>query len=238
MRIVVIGCGGIGGHLLPILCRFLHAERRRTHVLCVDGDAYERRNEARMALAWTRENKAIALARELARTFGRVLTIEPVPEYVTPESIGGIVQDGDVVFLAVDNHRTRKLVADHVAGLGTVTLFSGGNDGVEHGQDGCFGGVQIFRRLDGRSLTNRLDTLHPEIAEPQDRLPTAAGCEDLAETSAPQLLFTNVFVSAVMLTAFWTWLHADLAYEEVYLDIGRNRVQPVVRAVETATGES
>jgi len=234
MRIVLIGCGGIGGAVAPVLCRFLYAERRRTHILFVDGDTYERKNEARMALAWTRANKAIALAGELAEAFGRVLTIESVPEFVTPDRLPDIVQNGDVVFLAVDNHRTRKQVADHVAELDDVTLISGGNDGVEHGEDGCFGSVQIVRRADGRNLTSRLDAFHPEIAEPADRSPgeVVVGCEDLAESSAPQLLFTNVFVSAVMLNAFYGWLRGTLRYEEVYLDAGQNRVQPVERQGE------
>ena len=66
------------------------------------------------------------------------------------------------------------------------------------------------------------------------RLPTEniANCDEQAATSAPQLLFTNVFVSAVMLNAFYGLLHDKVAYEEVYLDIGRNRVQPVVRELE------
>jgi molybdopterin/thiamine biosynthesis adenylyltransferase len=129
--IKVIGCGGIGGHLARNLCHFLHAERRPCHVTLVDGDAFEERNRGRMRFA-TLENKAVVLARELARAFGGgTLTIEPLPEYVTPENVGTIVAESDWVLMAVDNHATRRLVGDAVAARRDVTLLSGGNDGVD-----------------------------------------------------------------------------------------------------------
>ena len=64
MRISVIGCGGIGGHVARHLCHFLHAERRTAHVTLVDGDAFEERNRSRMRFA-ALDNKALVLAREL-----------------------------------------------------------------------------------------------------------------------------------------------------------------------------
>jgi hypothetical protein len=158
-RIELIGCGGIGGHLAPSLCRYLHAERRAAHVVLVDGDRYEPRNAARMRFT-ALENKAVAMARELAAAF-----------------------------------------------------------------------VQIVRRAGGRPLTNTLDRFHPEIREPADRLPTERGCGELAQTTAPQLLFTNLAVASAMLNAFYGLERGGVPYEEVYLDIVKNRVQPVTRAL-------
>jgi hypothetical protein len=229
-RIELIGCGGIGGHLAPSLCRYLHAERRAAHVVLVDGDRYEPRNAARMRFT-ALENKAVAMARELAAAFGDLLSVEPVPEYVTPANVAGLIGEGDLVLLAVDNHRTRKLVADRCATLRAVTLISGGNDGVEGERDGAFGNVQIVRRAGGRPLTNTLDRFHPEIREPADRLPTERGCGELAQTTAPQLLFTNLAVASAMLNAFYGLERGGVPYEEVYLDIVQNRVQPVTRAL-------
>ena len=51
------------------------------------------------------------------------------------------------------------------------------------------------------------------------------------EAGAPQLLFTNLAVASAMLNAFWSVLHGAPAYEEVYLDIAKNRVVPVERAL-------
>ena len=227
-RVVLVGCGGIGGHLAPNLCHFLHAERRPVHVVLVDGDTYEPRNASRMRFARL-ENKALAMARELSDVFGGVLAIEPVPAYVTAANIDALVTSGDLVLLAVDNHRTRHLVDVHCAGLADVVLISGGNDGVEDGETGTFGNVQVVRRAAGHALTSMLGKFHPEIAAPADRHPAERGCAELAEAGAPQLLFTNLAVASAMLNAFYGVLHGAARYEEVYLDIAANRVVPVER---------
>ena len=229
LRIVVIGCGGIGGHVAPNLCRFLHAKRRAAHVVLVDGDDYEERNRDRMRFGAC-ENKAVATARELAGAFGDVLTIEPVPEYVTAENVDTIVGEDDVVMLAVDNHATRKLVDERCARLRSVALVSGGNDGVDGGRTGTYGNVQIARRARGRACSSPLGRFHPEIREPADKLPTDLGCEELARAGAPQLLFTNLAVASAMLSSFYALLDGGPEYEEVYVDIARNRVVPVRRA--------
>jgi len=229
-RIKVVGCGGIGGHLAPNLCHFLYAERRPAHVVLVDGDAYEPRNAGRMRFR-TLENKAVAMARELASAFGEVLTLEPVPAYLTPANVATLAESGDVVFLAVDNHQTRHLVDAHCATLPDVTLISGGNDGVEDGAAGTFGNVQVVRRAGGRPLTNTLGRFHPEIEEPADRLPGELSCAELAAAGVAQLLFTNLAVASAMLNAFYALLRDAVRYEEVYLDIAINRVEPVERVL-------
>jgi molybdopterin/thiamine biosynthesis adenylyltransferase len=227
-RVTVIGCGGVGGHLAPNLCHYLHAERRPAHVTLVDGDAFEPRNRSRMRFTGC-ENKALATARELAAAFGDVLTIEPVPSYVTTENVGALVVERSVVFLAVDNHATRRLVDEHCARLDDVVLISGGNDGVEDGHTGTYGSVQVVRRAGGRALTSSLRRFHPEIETPQDRHPGELDCLALAQGGAPQLLFTNLAVASAMLSAFYGVERDVAAYEEVYLDILKNRVQPVAR---------
>ncbi len=234
LRVKVVGCGGIGGHLAPNLCHFLHAERRPAHVVLVDGDAYEERNRSRMRFAAC-DNKAVVMARELAGQFGDVLTFEPVPEYLTPDNAERLIGEGDVVLLAVDNHRTRAVADARCAALADVTLISGGNDGVENGERGTFGNVQIVRRAGGRALTNDLGHVHPEIRHPTDELPGAPGCAALAAAGAPQLLFANLAVASAMLNALYGLLHGAVTYEEVYLDVLANRVRPVVRAVESST---
>jgi hypothetical protein len=232
-RIKVIGCGGIGGHLARNLCHFLHAERRPSHVTLVDGDAFEERNRGRMRFA-TLENKAVALARELAQAFGgSTLTIEPLPEYVTPENVGTIVTDGDLVLMAVDNHATRRLIGRTIEGLRDVTLLSGGNDGIapDHDERGTYGNVQVVRRAGGVWLTSSLTAFHPEIESATDKLPTELGCADLVQQGAPQLLFTNLAVASAMLNAFYGLLQAEAAYDEVCLDILKNRATPIARGV-------
>lgn len=231
VRIKVIGCGGIGGHVARNLCHFLHAERRPTHVTLVDGDAFEERNRARMQFSAC-ENKAVVLARELARAFGgATLTVEPLPEYVTPENVASIVTEGDLVFMAVDNHATRRLVGRTVETLRDVVLLSGGNDGVapDEDQHGTYGNVQVVRRQAGVWVTSSLTAFHPEIEEATDKLPTELGCADLVRRGARQLLFANLAVASAMLNGFYGLLEARVGYDEVCLDILKNRVTPIAR---------
>jgi len=231
LRVKLVGCGGIAGHVAPNLCHYLHAERRPAHVVLIDGDAYEEGNRSRMTFSAC-DNKALIMARELSARFGDLLTIEPVPEYVTPANVDRLIEEGDVVLLAVDNHRTRAIVDARCAALTDVTLLSGGNDGVENGERGTFGNVQIVRRSGGRSFTNTLGHAHPEIRDPTDELPGGPGCAVLVAAGAPQLLFTNLAVASAMLNAFYGLLAGAVDYEEVYLDVMQNRVRPVVRPVE------
>jgi molybdopterin/thiamine biosynthesis adenylyltransferase len=234
LRVKVVGCGGIGGHLAPNLCQYLHAERRRAHVALIDGDRYEAKNRARMRFARVGDNKAEALAATLAAEWGEVVTVEAVPAYLDAERVR-IIEPGDLVLMAVDNHASRKLVDDHCATLDDVTLVSGGNDGVTEDQDGTYGNVQVARRAGGRWVTSSLQRLHPEIRAPKDRLPTDLGCEALATQGAPQLLVTNVAVASAMLNAVLALLRGAPDYEEVYVDVARNRVVPVARAPLTPT---
>ena len=234
LRVKLIGCGGIGGHLAPNLCQFLYAERRPAHLVLCDGDRYEASNRGRMRVTRVGDSKAEALAAMLAAEWGEVVSVEALPVYLDAERVS-VIEAGDVVLLAVDNHATRKLVDDHCAGLDSVTLVSGGNDGITDGQDGTYGNVQIARRADGRWITSSLQRLHPEIRTPGDKLPTELGCEALAVQGAPQLLVTNVAVASAMLNAVLGVLRGTLDYEEVYVDVARNRVVPVSRGAPGVT---
>jgi hypothetical protein len=126
---------------------------------------------------------------------------------VTPENLDRLIREGDVVMLAVDNHATRKLVAEHCEKLPDVCLISGGNDGV--GKDslgrvvhGTYGNVQVHRRQEGRDMTPNLVAYHPEIAKPADRLPTDVSCTE-AIVSVPQILFANLASASAMLNTFY-----------------------------------
>ena len=141
-RVVLIGLGGIGSQLLPSLVRYLSFRPEpRPLLVLVDGDAYETSNRSRQlfpddALG---TNKAEALAQVFR---GGGLAVQAIAEYVSPDNVGLVVREGDLVLLAVDNHPTRALVDRHIAGLSDVTLISGGNDETD-------GNVQLVRRRDG-----------------------------------------------------------------------------------------
>lgn len=104
--IKVIGLGGIGVPIAQALVQFLAWRPLCSAVWLVDGDTYEEKNRERVVFD-EYENKAVVKARELAHTARGRVSVVPVGEYVTPRSVGRLISDGDVVFLAVDNHATR-----------------------------------------------------------------------------------------------------------------------------------
>ncbi len=220
MEIKAIGIGGIGCALLPFLCRFLQYSGQPARLTLIDGDRFERSNASRQAFPRL-GNKAEVKAGELAPEF-ESLSFRAVPEYVTDENVTRLVAEGDVVFLMVDNHATRRLLSQHAAGLQDLTLISGGNDYED-------GNVQIYRRRDGADLTPSLTRYHPEIAHPRDRNPAELSCEELMAAGVPQLLFANLTVATLMLNAFYALHKGTLDYSEVYLDIVANLTRPVGR---------
>ncbi|MBI3748078.1 MAG: ThiF family adenylyltransferase, partial [Chloroflexi bacterium] len=141
-RIVLVGCGGIGSQLLPPLVRYLsNRPEPRSLLVLVDGDVFEPGNRSRQACSTSDlgSNKAEALAR-IAREDG--LAVQAIPEFIDETNVRSIVREGDIVLLAVDNHRARALVDRHLGSLDTATLISGGNDETD-------GNVQLVRRRDG-----------------------------------------------------------------------------------------
>lgn len=212
-RIVLIGCGGIGGWLLGPLVRYLASRPEpRPLLVLVDGDVFEARNLDRQSGAPGNlgTNKAEALA-EIARAAG--LAVQAVPESVTRATVGQLIREGDLVLLAVDNHPTRALVDRHLASLDEATLISGGNDETD-------GNVQLVRRRGGWSVDGHLVEIHPEIGRADaDPDPGAAGCQALAD-ERPQLLATNFLVAGAMFGCLWQLLErGSVPYSELYLDL-------------------
>ena len=131
------------------------------------------------------------------------------------------------MLLCVDNHPTRRLVAEHCATLSDIALFSGGNDGVEPpGMRGTYGNVQIHIRRDGVDQTVPITTFHPEIAKAEGDLPSGPDCGQLA-VSVPQILFANLAVASAMLNAFFAYTCGELAYQEITFDIIEGRAMPM-----------
>lgn len=220
LTIKVIGIGGIGCALLPSLCRYLTSEGERARITLVDGDHFESKNIARQSFECL-GNKAKVKAEELAREFPN-LSFRAIPEYVAEGNVEKIIQEGEIVFLAVDNHKTRLLVGQRAEALKNILLISGGNEYT-------FGNIQVHLKKGGENITLPLTTFHPEIQDPEDQSPAEMSCEELQQASAPQLLFMNLAVASWMLNAFYAWRIGKLDYDEVYLDILEGRAQPVTR---------
>jgi tRNA A37 threonylcarbamoyladenosine dehydratase len=95
----VVGCGGIGGALVPILCRYLNYaldEYSTVEITLIDRDSYEARNAALQAID-TESNKAQAIADLPAARFPRIC-FRAKPDHLANDNVVAFLDDGDVIF--------------------------------------------------------------------------------------------------------------------------------------------
>lgn len=223
-NIVVVGLGGVGTILIERLARFLNYSRDLTcKILLLDGDTYEMKNYSRQEFSEI-GSKSEVKEIELQMKYPR-LRFMSENVFITEANIGQYIKDGNIIFICVDNHKSRMIISNYCKTLKDVTVFSGGNEFED-------GNVQIYVRRNGQDLTPDLCSYHPEIQNPDDKLPTEMSCEELAN-SAPQLYFTNLGVATIMCWAFYNviirekWLKS-----EIYFDITTMTSDSKSRAVK------
>jgi len=211
LDIVIVGLGGVGSILSERICRFLnYTGNFETKILLVDGDDYEAKNYERQEFI-RMGNKAEIKANELEIKFSD-LRFETYCYYINETNIGDAIKEGNVVFLCVDNHKSRMIINNYCKNLKDVTLISGGNELTD-------GNVQLFIRKGGKDLTPDLCAYHPEIANPEDKLPDEMSCEELSQ-SEPQLYFTNLGVATFMCWMFYnSVIKQSTEKSEVYFDL-------------------
>lgn len=225
MRVVVIGLGGIGSNLMvPLATLYSHMEVSdgERNLIVIDGDKYEPKNRARQVFQ-VEANKAEDTAERLRDIFPDI-TIEAKPRFVDESSIYLFVKERDIVFLAVDNHATRALVADHIKTLDNAILISGGNEDED-------GDILIYERRDGKDVRPHFSLYHPEIFKGGDRNPSGMSCEELAAIpSSHQLLAVNLKVAAYMVDAL-TFLakKREIPYDELYFSWATGNARAVKR---------
>jgi len=228
----VIGLGGVGGIVARYGAVFLASLDRSVRLVLIDGDSFEPKNTGRM-LFLNHGNKAAVVREDLLEYLGDTrLSIVAIQEYVTQENIDRLIQEGDIVIVAVDNHATRKLVSDFcTTQRQTTCLISGGNDGIGKDsagrqQRGTYGNCQIYVRREGVDVTPPLTHMHPEIAKPQDHLPSEKDCTELA-ISVPQILFANLLAASAILNTLWLQLCGALHYGEICFDVAEGLMRPL-----------
>lgn len=224
MKIVIIGLGGIGSILCDRIARYVnYSGDRGTRMMLVDGDSYESKNLERQDFTQI-GNKAEVKATDISMQFPLVRT-DSFPAFVNESNLIEVIKEGDVVMLCVDNHKTRMIVNNYCKTLDNIILISGGNELTD-------GNVQIYVREDGKDITPDLCAYHPEIANPDDKLPEEMSCEELAE-SEPQLYFTNLTVATFMCQAFYNVvIKKECESSEIYFDIIQMNSRSQVRLVK------
>ncbi len=226
-RAVVIGLGGIGSNIVDPLARtltFSKSNRKAERIILVDGDKYEPKNMERQR-GKVYLNKAEATKDWITESFPD-LEVDAKPHYVDHKNIYLFVKEGDVVFMCVDNHATRKVLSDHMATLRNGLLISGGNEEYD-------GNVQIHERRGGGDFTPPITYLHPEIDKPTDKNPATLNCGELIVTQgATQVLAVNFTIASLMLNAYTLYLEkGELPYTEVCADIKTGNMRAIKRVV-------
>jgi molybdopterin/thiamine biosynthesis adenylyltransferase len=221
-KVKVIGAGGIGGHLVEPLARYLSYCEGNSEITVIDGDKFEDRNKERQRFV-SCENKATHTVAQLKEQFPKI-HFRAKGEYLTEDNVITSIREGDIIFMCVDNHATRKLVSDRCEELDNVTLISGGNDYTD-------GNVIVYRRENGNDLSKAPTKLYSKIANPEDKNPgkltdeERQGCQREAQTN-PQLLFANLAIASTMLNCYYACEQGKANFEQVYVDILTQRSRP------------
>lgn len=123
-RILVVGCGGLGGHLIDLLSRIGVGAIR-----AVDGDVFEPSNLNRQLLSEVPllgVSKAKAAAARVSRVNPEV-EIEAVEAYLSETNAQRLLQSCDVVLDALDNIQSRKVLAAACAKAGIPYIYGAVN---------------------------------------------------------------------------------------------------------------
>ena len=119
-KLLVVGCGGLGGHILDQLARIGVGFLR-----IADGDVFEATNLNRQLLSsvpllgW---NKAKAAAEHIGRVNPEV-TVEAVEAYLTEDNAGTLIDGCDAVLDALDNIPSRRVLASACADAGIPYIY-------------------------------------------------------------------------------------------------------------------
>lgn len=119
-RILVVGCGGLGGHIIDQLARIGIGSIR-----AVDGDVFEESNLNRQLLSDTAHlgsSKADAAAAHIARV-NPDITVEATGEFLTETNSAALIAGCDIVMDALDNVHSRRILAAACAGAGIPYVY-------------------------------------------------------------------------------------------------------------------
>lgn len=231
-RVIVIGLGGIGTHLVQALTRFLsHLKDGPKEMLLVDGDTYSEGNLARQEVLGSDvgKNKAQTWAQALAMEY-KNLQISAKAMYVGVKNIHDLPIEDAVTFLCVDNHPTRKDFNEHfIKTIKSGSLLSGGNEKED-------GSVIHHLKVDGNDLTPPIATFHPEIQNPKGKNPADLSCEELAKIpGGEQVIWANKSAALIMGSVFNNIVSGNTTrvtqFGEWYFDIVSMKIMPKVRLV-------
>ena len=119
-RVLVVGCGGLGGHIIDLLTRVGVGSLR-----VVDGDVFEPTNLNRQLLSDTEvlgRPKAEVAAEHIRRVSPHT-AVEAAARFMTEENVRELIQDCDIVMDALDSISARRTLAWACADAGIPYVY-------------------------------------------------------------------------------------------------------------------
>ena len=123
-RVLVVGCGGLGGHLIDMLARIGVGFLR-----VVDGDVFEPSNLNRQLLSEV-PLLGVSKARAAAARVSRVnpeITVEAVDSFLTEKNARRLLLSCDVVLDGLDNIESRRILAEECQRAGIPYIYGAVN---------------------------------------------------------------------------------------------------------------
>jgi molybdopterin/thiamine biosynthesis adenylyltransferase len=187
-RIVFIGVGGIGSWLVEPVLRYFYTVC--SNVLFVDGDFVEGKNLARQSFTRgeVRAGKAASICMRMRVMFPNH-TLNGSGTFVRANNVAAYVAEGDLVLLSPDNHEVRRIVSDEAMKRRDIVVITSGNELYD-------GSCHAYVKARGIELSRDFKTRHPkEVDLPGER----AGCAELIDKGAVQLIAVNFMIAAMAL---------------------------------------
>ena len=123
-RVLVVGCGGLGGHLIDMLARIGVGFLR-----VVDGDVFEPSNLNRQLLSEV-PLLGVSKARAAAARVSRVnpeITVEAVDCFLTEKNARRLLLSCDAVLDGLDNIESRRILAEECQRAGIPYIYGAVN---------------------------------------------------------------------------------------------------------------
>lgn len=197
-RIAVIGCGGTGSYLVPVLMK---AVPNGSVITLHDGDEFDEGNLDRQLFSSEDigKNKAVAL-----RDLYKAAFIEAIPDFLTRAQE---LEEYDFVFACPDNHVARMKVLD-AADKYEIPVVICGNE------FNSASAMFYTASWKGTALDPRVR--YPDMLTDSSGDPTSHSCTGEAAVSAPQLVIANNASAAfaVQLMYFWQTVMTKELYED------------------------
>ena len=223
-KIFVVGSGGTGGRLIPVLAQVLayHSSTQSSNLLVIDGDDYEDKNITRQIVPPSHIGKNKAHSMKEFCEYQGLNNVESLDDFISASTLTPLLRNSTcpLVVACVDNDATRLAIINAISNVCSDKNFffitPGNSDGLEEVR----GQVLWWGRLDGITYGMNPIIAFPNLSNPQDSIPHKGSCA-LQAPSRPQLISANLKAASCTLEVIQNHLDGKLSPEQsgIYFNI-------------------